>query len=400
MKKNILIIAILFIPLGVFAQAELNAWLQNTTGELGYNNQPSNVQAVHYTNTDVYVSCSCIPGYDIGPWAGNPNQAENQDFCYKITRNPTEAINHQLTGLGHIGVWTNGVSVFNAKDAFSYNNQGIWNQDALVFEGASFDECLGHPAPNGEYHNHVNPTCLYDDSDDQNHSPIIGYAFDGFPIYGAYGFENTDGTGGIKRVETGYILRSITSRQSLADGTQLSPAQYGPSVSTEYPLGSYMEDYAFEQTAGDLDQFNGRFCISPEYPDGTYAYFVTIDADRNPVFPYTIGSSYYGTVQAGNANGPGSGHNTIPNSAIVYGLGLQSLFESDFLMYPNPANDILNIEYKQEGSISIYSVLGILIYERIHQNHTLLDLKDYERGMYLIQFRSEDFSSTKSFVKR
>ena len=52
----------------------------------------------------------------------------------------------------------------------------------------SFDDCLGHPAPNGEYHLHVNPTCLYDDSDDQNHSPIIGYAFDNFPIYGAYGY--------------------------------------------------------------------------------------------------------------------------------------------------------------------------------------------------------------------
>lgn len=283
MKQTI--IFFIFISITAYAQPELSSWLQNTTGETGYNNQPSNVQSVDYTNSNVYVSCSCIPGYDIGPWTGNPNQAENQNFCYKITRSPQMSSNPQATGLGHIGVWTNGVSIFNAKDAFSYNNQNVWFQDALVFEGFSFDECLGHPAQNGEYHNHINPTCLYDDMDDQNHSPIIGYAFDGFPIYGAYAFENTDGTGVIKRMETSYQLRNITSRTSLADGTPLSPNQFGPNVNNQYPLGSFIQDYEYVEGLGDLDEFNGRFCVTPEYPDGVFAYFVTIDENLNPVYP-------------------------------------------------------------------------------------------------------------------
>ena len=119
MKNTLLNLIFILISSHIIAQPELNSWLLNISGETGYNNQPSNVQSIHYTNNNVYVSCSCIPGYDIGPWAGNPNQAENQNFCYKITRSPQEANNNQASGMGHIGVWSNGVSVFNAKDAFS-----------------------------------------------------------------------------------------------------------------------------------------------------------------------------------------------------------------------------------------------------------------------------------------
>ena len=36
-----------------------------------------------------------------------------------------------------------------------------------------------------------------------------------------------------------------------------------------------------------LDQNNGRFCVTPEYPNGTYAYFSTVDkASFEPTFPY------------------------------------------------------------------------------------------------------------------
>ncbi|MEY3397409.1 MAG: hypothetical protein RL220_3, partial [Bacteroidota bacterium] len=76
-----------------FAQAqgpEVTTWLLNESGETGYGNIPSNVQTVYYTDEDVFVSCTCIPGYDIGPWAGNPNTPSNQDFTFKITRNPQE----------------------------------------------------------------------------------------------------------------------------------------------------------------------------------------------------------------------------------------------------------------------------------------------------------------------
>src|SRR5690606_16243651 len=159
-------------PIAALAQGpEITSWIINPGTETGYGGSLTNVLQVAYTPNDVYVRCSCIPGYDIGPWTGNPNDAMNMDFVFKITRSPQPATGpHTATPMGHIGVWRNGVSIFNAKDGFSYNNQGIWNRDALVFEGLSFDACMGHPAPNGEYHHHVTPNCLYDHMNEVAHS--------------------------------------------------------------------------------------------------------------------------------------------------------------------------------------------------------------------------------------
>ena len=131
MKKILLAIYLMFIAVTTFAQIpELETWQQNTTST-GYNGIVSNVQLVQYSTNNVYVSCTCIPGYSIGPWTRNPNVASNQNFVFKITRNPQQNTGTPTTvGLGHIGVWSNGVSVFNVSDAMSYNNQGIWNRNA------------------------------------------------------------------------------------------------------------------------------------------------------------------------------------------------------------------------------------------------------------------------------
>jgi hypothetical protein len=72
-------------------------------------------------------------------------------------------------------------------------------------------------------------------------------------------------------------------------------------VSASYPLGHYIEDYAYLGDCGkslggdfDLDELNGRWCVTPEFPQGTYAYFTTIDAEGKPVYPYTMGRRYHG----------------------------------------------------------------------------------------------------------
>ncbi|MCG3166169.1 MAG: hypothetical protein POELPBGB_01945 [Bacteroidia bacterium] len=391
---------------------EITSWILNTSGETGYNNIASNVQSVHYTTTDVYVSATCIPGYDIGPWTGNPNTPANQNFVFKITRNPQENTGTKTaTGLGHIGVWSNGVSIFNAKDAFSYNNQGIWNQDALPNEGASFDDCLGHPAPNGEYHHHVNPTCLYDDQNSSAHSPIIGYAFDGFPIYGAYGYANSDGSGGIVRMETGYRLRSITDRTTLADGTVLTAGQYGPAINTTYPLGKYIEDYEYVQGLGHLDEYNGRVCVTPEYPGGTYAYFVTVDEDLIPVYPYTVGKYYYGTVQSGNT-GPGGGHNTIPGGATEYvnttGINAElGIKNAELVVFPNPTEGIINLSFAsgfavQQLTLNVTDAKGVLLIQKqIAATNQAIDLSIFPKGLYLLNLvSSEGETFTQRVVKK
>jgi|GEM_PF-645882 len=308
----------LLLGLGLLARAsqaqgpEVTSWLLNTTGQTGYMGATANVQQVRYSANYVYVNATGIPSYTIGPWPGNPGQATNQNYLFKFTRNPAQNTGTPTaTGLGNIGVWKNGATLFNAKDAFSYNSQGKWNQNAIVVEGSSFDNCEGHPNQNGTYHHHLNPTCLYNDRDSTAHSPLLGYAFDGFPIYGAYGYTNTNGTGAIKSMKTSYRERSITQRTTLPDGTVLPASQYGPAVSTQYPLGYYIEDFQYVAGSGDLDEHNGRFCVTPEYPGGTYAYFITLNTFYEAAYPYIIGPTYYGVIAAGATSGSQTVNETV-----------------------------------------------------------------------------------------
>ena len=55
-------------------------------------------------------------------------------------------------------------------------------------------------------------------------------------------------------------------------------SRVGPSTTT-YPIGTFIDDYTFTDGSGTLDHNNGRFCVTPEYPDGTYAYFTTVDSN-------------------------------------------------------------------------------------------------------------------------
>jgi len=120
------------------------------------------------------------------------------------------------------------------------------------------------------------------------HSPIIGWAYDGNPIYGPYGYSKPFG-GTIKSLSSGYILDIKSNR---------------PSISL-YPEGFFVEDYVYTGQ-GDLDESNGRFCLTPEYPNGTYAYFCTINPNlvesngpfenyKKPIFPYVIGNKFKST---------------------------------------------------------------------------------------------------------
>ena len=366
-------------PAHAAAPPELASWKLNLTGATGYGGLPANVQQVRYSTGSVYVNCSSIPSYSIGPWPMNPNTPTNQNFLLRIPRTPVENTGAKTsTPLGPVGSWTNGVAIFNALDARSYNNQNIWHQNAIQVEGPSFDACLGHPAPNGAYHNHENVACLYTPYT-MVHSIILGYAFDGFPVYGPYAYANTNGTGDITRMRSSYALRNITVRQTLPDGTVLVPSQYGPAVSATYPLGYYVEDYSYTMGSGDLDETNGRFAMTPDYPSGTYAYYVTIDSAGNAVYPYDIGSKYYGIVAAENITS--HGRVTIAEPVTTYvptvGVAPDPLDAGSLALrqnQPNPVRAGTTISYTVPASgrvsLKLYDVRG----------RELLTLVDTERG--------------------
>jgi len=112
------------------------------------------------------------------------------------------------------------------------------------------------------------------------HSPIIGWAYDGHPIYGSYGYENSkDINSDVKKLQSGYTL-------NVSNVIDRPPG---------FSNGYFVEDYKFTNS-GDLDECNGRFCVTDEFPNGIYAYFATseIDGEVNDVgvFPYFIGDRY------------------------------------------------------------------------------------------------------------
>ncbi len=126
----------------------------------------------------------------------------------------------------------------------------------------------------------------------KTHSPIIGFAYDGNPIYGPFGYTNPlDATSEIIRLASSYELKESRSG--------------GPSTS-QYPLGTFVDDYVWIPRATSdksyLDENNGRFCVTPDYPEGTYAYFLTINLFNQPVFPYILGKNYYSLPVDSNYN--------------------------------------------------------------------------------------------------
>ena len=122
------------------------------------------------------------------------------------------------------------------------------------------------------------------------HSPIIGYAWDGVPIYGPYGYENPDGSGNIV-IQTSSWQLSSTPRLDSAGCPIVAGLQLAEWAA---PTGEYIEDFVYVPLSGTLDYNNGRFCTTPDYPGGVYAYFATVDPSDGvtPVYPYIIGPQY------------------------------------------------------------------------------------------------------------
>lgn len=439
--KKLLTLAALALALQVQAQTNpaITSWIQNTTGITGRhyvsgNPTPisdtarANVKWVVYSSDYAYIKTSGIPAYVIGPYQdGNPSQAVGRNYLFKIPLNP-RANTSTLTsvGLGQTGVLINGVPIYNYADARSYNNGGIWHQNAIVFEKAGFDCAKGHPSPiqtgppggppstRGSYHHHQNPSAfdaarvslsnvcdvyladgLYV-PDSSQHGPLIGFAFDGFPIYGAYGYANANGTGGIKRMTPSYRMRNITARTSLTTGP-LTSSQYGPTLAAQ-ALGSYSEDYEYVAGSGDLDEHNGRFCVTPEYPQGIYCYFAIVDADGNSVYPYIIGSTYYGVVETANLPVQGSQNPTnvtVTGPVTTYTAPVTAAAPKASLKltaYPNPAQDVLVVQVAQPNRqaqlVELLDLTGRTVRTQVlHPGSTMVyfDTQALYAGTYLLR---------------
>jgi YHYH protein len=330
------------------------AGITSTTWTRGQGTQSSptytDISEVSYSANWVYVRATGLASHIMGPWyldaaktQNFPNFPANNAKIYRIPRTPVIPTNKTLTGLGATGIMLNGVSIFDSRDAFSYVNgsstdatpgngltgDGVWNRDGYHNESVTFDPALAHQA-GSNYHYHAQPIALryqlgdhveynattnrYTESSTPvtKHSPILGWAADGLPLYGPYGYSSPlDSNSGVRRMVSGFALRAgLVNRTSLpawAQRIQTVAFKNGPTVSATYLLGHYIEDFDYLGDLGytlgthfDINEQNVRWCVTPEFPSGTYAYFTTINADGTPAFPYTTGRQYFGSPTGGN----------------------------------------------------------------------------------------------------
>ena len=213
---------------------------------------------------------------------------------------------------GAVAVSVNGVPIYGVEegpggDAIALHFEYFVEDRQPIFLG----HCTSHSA-NVNFHYHYDSQCSvwapgvgetisdYDwtELDDTQHSPIIGWAYDGYPIYGMYG---NDGNGGIKAITSSYeVERTEENGDQGYNG---------------------IDDWNYVAGVGDLDECNGRWSVTPEYPEGTYHYVSTplsgstklvTDTDGNQVpmigMPYFL-LCYHGVadLDAQPSNGQGGG---------------------------------------------------------------------------------------------
>ncbi|MEP2715526.1 YHYH protein [Pseudophaeobacter sp.] len=204
-----------------------------------------------------------IPDHLVGrfPNRGNPNRISEQRVSLQVPLNPTKAGRITPLVMGwNFGVSVDGV-VFDplAAEFWQGDRNSGWDYNALGGAIAlGLDANHAHVQPQGTYHYHGVPLGLTEmlGWTPDSHSPLIGYAADGFPIYAL-----TGNSGGVREMTSSYRLKTGTR-----PGGEAPDGRYD---------GTFIQDYTYVAGAGNLDRCNGAFTVSAEYPQGTYAYFLS-----------------------------------------------------------------------------------------------------------------------------
>jgi len=222
------------------------------------------------TGSTVKIRANGVPDHAVGafPNRDNPNRITAQK--YRFETGPAEirrtAIAMRRGGL--VGIAVNGVPFDPGAAEFWQGRPDLgWQYEALG--GAvrlGLDANHAHVQPTGAYHYHGLPVGLMQSLgwSARAESPLIGYAADGFPIYA------------ITAERDGRVVE-MTSSWQLKRGSR--PGGQYPSGRHD---GAFVQDYAYVAGSGSLDQCNGAEVVTRDYPQGTYAYFLTRDF---PVVP-------------------------------------------------------------------------------------------------------------------
>ena len=238
------------------------------------------------------ITANGIPNHDFNDAdASFATDVSEVSYVLRIPVNPTFADEPTSISLNtDNGILLNGVKIdllaaacYNVGDErIGCNNMDQpWRLDPMSpLNRFGTDSHNAHTQPNGAYHYHGNPKALFQQENTSQESPVVGFAADGFPIYGPF----IDDHGIIRRVTSSYQLRAGSRPSGTGD----------PGGSYD---GTYRDDYEYVANSGDLDECNGMMW------NGAYGYYI-IDA-----FPWVL-NCYRGTPHVSfnkSAGGPGGG---------------------------------------------------------------------------------------------
>ena len=296
--------------------------------------------SITLNETHLIISTNGIPNHDFESTlacTGGGDCTSEKSYTWSIPRSPVNDTSggHDSSNCpeaagdyecapdrGAVAVAINGVPIYGPEDGPGGDavaaEHGAYNEDRQPIE---LGICHGHAAQGGTYHYHADGNCMhwhpedgesiendYDDSTiqavaqntyDGNHSKVIGVAYDGYPIYGFWGYDDN------------MNIVEMKSSYELKDGE------------TGY---NGIDDYKFTEGLGHLDVCNGHFGPTPDFPQGIYHYHTSMqNGDGDMGFPYFL-ICYHGEADmssdAGGGQGGGGGDNPCAGHGETWGPGI------------------------------------------------------------------------------
>ena len=393
MTKNYFLIIFLFISFQSSSQCDPSSIFAN---------ESTNAVCFEEMNTVRKCYTNNIPDHDFGPFGGM-NTMEAQDFDYSMCLFPNlgttvTPLNEDpiSAGCGNgiiFGVSTQGINYSPFARLYFVNPNTMEENTDFHIEAdftLNMDLNGGHVNAASRYHYHNIPTDYFTNDlniDGSQHSPILGYAADGFPIY--YKFLYADGT------NPNSLITTFESSYNLKSGDRPGDGITAPNGSYD---GTYVEDYEFiNSPTSILDECGGRFGVTPEYPNGTYYYVLT---DNWPYIPRCLKGEFVDNSFRLGQNCPSS---TALDDCAEGTTSIDQVDQIELKIFPNPTNEYVNIDLGNNfnptsiHTIKIYSLDASVVYQSSEYKETV-NLIHLNPGTYFIQIDFDHNQITKKLI--
>ena len=293
-----------------------------------YNNDESinafSIYSWTSNDSDRILSGNGIPNHEVGTFP-NPNcpsaiTEQNINHTFSLFPELVSDEGETIGGPGGVIAYALNSVKFDPGTAGRCNNDGVcslaqgqgqWSIEALGHETFDFGDDMNHAhvQPTGAYHYHGMPDLLIDFLDQGESMLLVGWASDGFPVYAEYAFsEACNSNSDVTEMQPSWKLKDEPdlNRPEFLMELNGGPGGGQTNLNIPIPMGAFTQDFEFVDGHGDLDECNGRFGVTPEFPEGIYYYMVT---NQFPYFSRCLKGNFQSTGGGGTGGGGTGGGN-------------------------------------------------------------------------------------------